>query len=34
MPISVEHMVVHILSCGDIYNISGQQLEKDADEEK
>jgi cyanophycinase len=34
MPISVEHMIVHILSCGDIYNISGQQLEKDADEHK
>jgi cyanophycinase len=30
-PISVEHIIVHILSCGDVYNISGQQLEKDAE---
>jgi cyanophycinase len=29
MAISVEHMIVHILSCGDVYNIPGQQLEKD-----
>lgn len=29
MPISVEHLIVHILSCGDVYNIQGQQLEKD-----
>jgi cyanophycinase len=28
MPISVEHMVVHILSCGEIYNISTQQVER------
>ncbi|HEY8968163.1 MAG TPA: cyanophycinase [Puia sp.] len=28
MPISVEHMIVHILSHGDVYNISEQQLEK------
>lgn len=27
MPISVGHMIVHILSYGDVYNISSQQLE-------
>jgi cyanophycinase len=31
MPISVEHMIVHILSNGDVYSISSQQLEKDPD---
>jgi cyanophycinase len=31
MPISVEHMIVHILSRGDIYNIPGQQLERGSD---
>jgi len=31
MPISVEHMIVHILSRGEIYNIPGQQLEKGPD---
>jgi cyanophycinase len=31
MPISVEHMIVHILSNGDVYNMQGQQLEKDPD---
>src|ERR1700712_2968404 len=30
MPISVEHMVVHILSCGEIYNIATQQVERNA----
>jgi cyanophycinase len=34
VPISVEHMIVHILSCGDTYNISGQQLEKDEEDKK
>lgn len=28
MPISVEHIIVHILSCGDVYNMSTQQLER------
>lgn len=27
-PISVEHMIVHVLSCGDVYNIPGQQVER------
>jgi cyanophycinase len=29
LPISVEHMTVHILSHGDVYNIPAQVLEKD-----
>jgi cyanophycinase len=29
MPISVEHMIVHILSRGDVYNIPAQILEKE-----
>lgn len=27
-PISVEHMIVHILSDGDVYNLASQQVEK------
>jgi cyanophycinase len=28
MPISVEHMVVHLLSCGEIYNMNSQVVER------